>query len=190
MPKGVAGNVRTHFPPDSGRLASAPPMTSTCTFRFPAARGLAALPRLCTNETTSSLPGISKKEKLRFVQGLRWIKQRKKCIRILGGPGFVRAISTGRFKDMSGTTCSRGRDEARPSPRKAHRGALPRDHVLDRLRGGRQGKSVVGRTMEKRGTIVLSSRLGNKTKCIDGSGRGVVKKQPEESVYTTRRSSP
>ena len=45
MPKGVAGNVRTHLSPDSGRLASAPPMTSTCTFRFPAARGLAALPR-------------------------------------------------------------------------------------------------------------------------------------------------
>ena len=59
MPKGVAGNVRTHFPTDSCRLASAPPMTFACMSRFPAARGLAALPRLRTNETTRSLPDIS-----------------------------------------------------------------------------------------------------------------------------------
>ena len=45
LPKVVAGNVRTHVPPDPGRMASAPPMTFTCTFRFPAARGGAGLPR-------------------------------------------------------------------------------------------------------------------------------------------------
>ncbi len=41
--------------------------------------------------------------------------------RILGGPGFVRAVSTGRFGDMPETPRSRGRDKARPSPWRAQR---------------------------------------------------------------------
>ena len=105
MPKGGAGNVRTHFPPDSGRLASAPPMTFTCMSRFPAARGLAALPtRLCTNETTSSFPGIS----------LGWSGLRDRV---------VACAEAGRQN-------KRGRAEARPSPWPAPgRVALPRDLV-------------------------------------------------------------
>ena len=41
--------------------------------------------------------------------------------RILGGPGFVRAESTGRFRDMPSTPHPRGRDKARPSPWRAQR---------------------------------------------------------------------
>ncbi len=41
--------------------------------------------------------------------------KKEKCSRILGGPGFVRAVSTGRFGDMPKTPRPRGRDKARPS---------------------------------------------------------------------------
>ena len=132
MPKGGAGNVRTHFSTDSGRLASAPPMTFTCMSRFPAARGLAALPtRLCTNESTSSFPGIS----------LGWSGLRD---RVVACDEAGRQNKRGRFFAMAcsgeGRASARpcapilsrsGRAEARPSPGRAPgRVALPRDLVV------------------------------------------------------------
>ncbi len=122
MPKGGAGNVRTHFSTDSGRLASAPPMTSTCTSLFPAARGLAALPtRLCTNETTSSLPGIS----------LGWSGLRDRVVAC----------------DEAGRQNKRGRAEARPSPWCAPgRVALPRDHMVCSGEGRASARPCGGET--------------------------------------------
>ena len=45
---------------------------------------------------------------------LRLEQIKKKRSRTMGGPGFVRAVSTGHYRGMTGTHCSRGRDGARP----------------------------------------------------------------------------
>ncbi len=95
-PPSVAPGSRTSGPP--AMLLQKPPR------HF---RGCGILPRRWANARPAGRTANSSLVSLGRVQ--------RRCIRIRGGPGSVRAVSPGRFRDMIGTHRSRVRDRARPS---------------------------------------------------------------------------